>query len=188
MSCDGGTPAQIPFGALMSDPARASKEGGGPGKRSLARLAAVQALYQIELGGETPEAVVAEFSTHRFGREIDGDRYAEADRAFFADIVKGCSERRAEIDEMLSSALPSDWPLARIESVLRAILRAGAFELVARSDVPARVVINEYVEVAHAFFSGKEPGMANGVLDRLARSLRAEELAGSGRDGGAQAR
>ncbi|HMK66977.1 MAG TPA: transcription antitermination factor NusB [Stellaceae bacterium] len=172
----------------MSDPARASKDAGGPGKRSLARLAAVQALYQIELGGEAPDAVIAEFTAHRLGREIDGDRYAEADRAFFADIVKGCTERRADIDGILSAALPADWPLARLESVLRAILRAGAFELLARGDVPARVVINEYVEVAHAFFSGKEPGMANGVLDRLARSLRAEELAGSSRDGGAQAR
>ena len=172
----------------MTEPARLSKEQGGPGKRSLARLAAVQALYQIELGGETPDAVVAEFAAHRLGREIDGERYAEADRAFFADLVKGCSERRGEIDGMLSAALPADWPLLRLENVLRAILRAGAFELLARGDVPARVVINEYVEVAHAFFSGKEPGMVNGVLDRLARSLRAEELAGSGRDGGAQAR
>ena len=172
----------------MTEPARQPREQGGPGKRSLARLAAVQALYQIELGGEAPEAVVAEFAAHRLGREIDGDRYAEADRAFFADLVSGCSERGGDIDGMLSAALPADWPLLRLESVLRAILRAGAFELLARADVPARVVINEYVEIAHAFFSGKEPGMVNGVLDRLARNLRAEELAGSGRDGGAQAR
>ena len=173
----------------MSEPGpRQTHEQGGSGKRSLARLAAVQALYQIELGGGTPETVVAEFAAHRLGREIDGDRYAEADRAFFADLVRGCSERREEVDGMLSPALPTDWPLARLESVLRAILRAGAFELLARGDVPARVVINEYVEIAHAFFSGKEPGMVNGVLDRLARSLRAEELAGSSRDGGAQAR
>lgn len=163
-------------------------ENPGPSKRSLARLAAVQALYQIELTGAEPAAVVAEFAAHRFGREIDGDRYAEADGAFFSDLVGGGSERRADIDGAISAALPADWPLERLESVLRAILRAGAYELLARRDVPARVAINEYVEIAHAFFSGKEPGMVNGVLDRLARTLRPDELGRSGRDGGAQTR
>ncbi len=160
----------------------------GGGKRSLARLAAVQALYQIELTSANPGAVVSEFLAHRLGREIDGDQYAEADRVFFAELVKGCSERREDVDGIVAPSLPPDWPLARLESVLRAILRAGAYELLARGDVPARVAINEYVEIAHAFFSGKEPGMVNGVLDRIARTVREAELSGTGRDGGTEAR
>jgi transcription antitermination protein NusB len=165
-----------------------SRDATGAGRRGLARLAAVQALYQIELTSAEAEAVVTEFSAHRFGHEIDGEQYADADRGFFADIVRGCSERRADVDAIVASALPPEWPLARLESVLRAILRAGTYELLARSDVPARVAINEYVEIAHAFFSGKEPGMVNGVLDRIARTLRGAELSGTGRDGGTQAR
>ena len=160
----------------------------GAGKRGLARLAAVQALYQIELTSADPGAVVSEFLSHRLGREIDGDQYAEADRGFFADLVRGCTERREDVDGIVAAALPPEWPLARLESVLRAILRAGAYELLARSDVPARVAINEYVEIAHAFFSGKEPGMVNGVLDRVARTVREAELPGTGRDGGTDAR
>jgi len=177
----------------MTEPATQSNtaptaEPRGAGKRGLARLAAVQALYQIELTATEPGAVVSEFLAHRLGREIDGDQYAEADRGYFADLVKGCSERREDVDGIVVAALPPDWPLPRLESVLRAILRAGAYELLARSDVPARVAINEYVEIAHAFFSGKEPGMVNGVLDRIARTLREAELSGTGRDGGAEAR
>lgn len=171
----------------MSEPAaNFLKQNPTAGKRSLARLAAVQALYQIELAGIEPEAVIAEFLAHRLGQEIDGEQYADADRAFFRALVGGGSERREDIDRSISAALPADWPLARLESVLRAIMRAGAYELLACPDVPARVAINEYVEIAHAFFSGKEPGMVNGVLDRLARTLRPDELTGSGRDGGAQ--
>ncbi len=176
----------------MTEPAAQTKptprDPAGAGKRGLARLAAVQALYQIELTGAEAGTVVSEFLAHRLGREIDGDQYAEADRDFFADLVKGCSERSTDIDGIVAASLPPDWPLARLESVLRAILRAGTYELLARSDVPARVAINEYVEIAHAFFSGKEPGMVNGVLDRIARGLRETELPGAGRDGGAQAR
>ncbi|MGH7125275.1 MAG: transcription antitermination factor NusB [Stellaceae bacterium] len=176
----------------MTEPATQSKtpprDQSGAGKRGLARLAAVQALYQMEITAVTAGAVVSEFLTHRLGREIDGDQYADADREFFADLVKGCSERCEDVDRIVASALPTDWPLARLESVLRAILRAGTYELLARSDVPARVAINEYVEIAHAFFSGKEPGMVNGVLDRIARTLREAELPGTGRDGGTEAR
>jgi N utilization substance protein B len=176
----------------MTDPAAkpripTPKVSSGAGRRSLARLAAVQALYQIELTAQEAAAVVSEFSTHRLGREIDGDQYADADREFFADLVKGSSERREDVDAIAAAALPPEWPLARLESVLRAILRAATYELLARGDVPARVAINEYVEIAHAFFSGKEPGMVNGVLDRIARTLREGELSGTGRDGGAQA-
>jgi len=164
------------------------KDPSGAGRRGLARLAAVQALYQIEVTSADPGAVVSEFLVHRLGREIDGDQYADADRGFFTDLVKGCNERLGDVDGIVASVLPRDWPLARLESVLRAILRAGTYELLARSDVPARVAMNEYVEIAHAFFSGKEPGMVNGVLNGIARTLREAELSGTDRDGGAQAR
>ena len=139
----------------MSEPAAKGERGtAGAGRRGLARLSAVQALYQIELAGGDAKSVVAEFTAHRLGQEIDGDRYAEADRGFFGDLVGGVSERRAEVDGAISAALPADWPLPRLEIVLRAILRAGAYELLARADVPAPVIINEYVEIAHAFYEG----------------------------------
>lgn len=172
----------------MSDATAQGGPAGGKRKRSVARLAAVQALYQIELGGGAPETVIGEFVKHRLGREIDGDRYAEADTALFADIVKGAIGRRADLDRALSGALTPDWPLERLEAVLRAILRAGAYELLARPDVPARVAISEYLDVAHAFFAGKEPGLVNGVLDRLAHVLRPEDVKDGGRGGGAPAR
>ena len=153
-------------------------------RRSVARLAAVQALYQIDLSGAPPAAVVAEFQKHRLGREQDGENYGEADTALFADIVNGVIARQAELDSALSGALTADWPLDRLETVLRAVLRAGAYELLARTDVPARVVISEYLDIAHAFFSGKEPGLVNGVLDRIAHMLRPGDL-GSGGGGAA---
>lgn len=153
------------------------RQRGGNRRRSVARLAAVQALYQLEANPEAePEAVVREFARHRFGREIDGDQLGEADPALFADIVRGAAGDQERLDIEISAALTPDWPLARLDSVLRAILRAGAYELVHRPDVPPRVSISEYTAVAYAFFTGKEPGLANGVLDRLARMLRADEL------------
>ena len=155
----------------------ADRQRGGNRRRSVARLTAVQALYQLEANPEAePEAVVREFARHRFGREIDGDQLGEADPALFADIVRGAAGDQERLDIEISAALTPDWPLARLDSVLRAILRAGAYELVHRPDVPPRVSISEYTAVAHAFFTGKEPGLANGVLDRLARMLRADEL------------
>jgi transcription antitermination protein NusB len=155
-------------------------------RRSAARLAAVQALYQIDLSGVAPDAVIAEFRVHRFGREIDGENYGDADTALFAEIVKGVIARQAELDRALSGALTPDWPLERLEMVLRAILRAGAFELLALPDVPGRVVISEYLDIAHAFFAGKEPGLVNGVLDHVAHVLRPGDLE-EGRDGGGPA-
>ena len=155
-------------------------------RRSVARLAAVQALYQIDLSGAPPAAVVAEFQKHRLGREQDGENYGEADTALFADIVTGTIARQADLDRALSGALTADWPLERLETVLRAVLRAGAYELAARTDVPARVVISEYLDIAHAFFSGKEPGLVNGVLDRIAHLLRPGDLESGG--GGAAPR
>jgi transcription antitermination protein NusB len=153
-------------------------------RRSAARLAAVQALYQIDLGGGAPEAVIAEFRVHRFGREIDGENYGDADTQLFAEIVAGVVERQAELDRALSGALTPDWPLERLETVLRAILRAGAFELLALAEVPARVVISEYLDIAHAFFAGKEPGLVNGVLDHIAHRLRPGDLEEGGGGGG----
>jgi len=156
-------------------------------KRTVARLAAVQALYQIDLSGAKPEAVIAEFVKHRLGRDVDGQNYGEADAVLFADIVRGTAARQDDLDRAISGVLTPDWPLARLETVLRAILRAGAYELVARADVPARVAISEYLDVAHAFYAGKEPGLVNGVLDRLAHHLRPGDL-DEGGDGGDAAR
>jgi transcription antitermination protein NusB len=150
---------------------------GGSRRRSVARLTAVQALYQLEANPEAePEAVVREFAGHRFGREIDGDQLGEADPTLFADIVRRSAADLERLDTEISAALTPDWPLSRLDSVLRAILRAGAFELVHRADVPPRVIISEYTAIAYAFFTGREPALANGVLDRLARTLRADEL------------
>jgi N utilization substance protein B len=159
----------------------------GP-RRGVARLAAVQALYQAELTGATGAEVVDEFIAHRLGRDIDGVTCAEADADFFAELVRGTLERQGEIDDLLGDALVEGWPLARLDRTLRAALRAGAFELLARPDVPARVVIDEYVDVAHAFFDGAEPGLVNGVLDGLGRRLRPGELKGDGDQRPARAR
>lgn len=155
----------------------AGPTGGARRRRTRARLAAVQALYQLELNPDlAPESVVREFAQHRLGREIDGERYGEADRMLFADIVEGVAKDRDRLDVALSTVLAEEWPLMRLDAVLRAILRAGAYELASRHDVPPRVSIDEYTTIAHAFFSGKEPGFANGVLDRLARVLRPSEF------------
>jgi N utilization substance protein B len=149
----------------------------GGRRRTVARLAAVQALYQLELNPALDaDTVIREFARYRLGQEIEGDQLAEADPAFFADIVRGVVADQERLDADISTALVEDWPLARLDSVLRAILRAGAWELVHRTDVPARVSISEYISIAHAFFTGKEPALANGVLDRLARNLRPADM------------
>jgi N utilization substance protein B len=162
---------------MTGAPENEPRQRSGSRRRSVARLAAVQALYQLEANPEAePEAVVREFVRHRFGEEIDGDRLAEADPAFFADIVCGVAADQDRLDAEISTKLVEDWPLPRLDSVLRGILRAGAYELTHRPDIPPRVAISEYTAVAYAFFTGKEPGMANGVLDRLGRSLRPSEM------------
>ena len=162
----------------MSATAGAMEGGARSGRRrSIARLAAVQALYQLELNsGLGPESVIGEFVHHRLGREIDGDVYGEADEKLFADIVRGVWNERERLDETLAAALTEEWPLPRLDMILRLILEAGAYEMVHRPDVPPRVTMSEYIAIADAFFGGKEPGLANGVLDRLARTLRAGEL------------
>jgi len=144
--------------------------------RSGARLAAVQALYQMELAGAGAEEVAAEFRDHRFGNEPETGMAGEIDGAFFSRIVSGVPEHQGEIDAGIAKVLSENWRLSRIDSILRAILRAGAFELIAARDVPARVVIDEYVEIAHAFFSGDEPAFVNAALDRLAHAKRAPEF------------
>ena len=165
-------------------PVPTTPRGGGSGRRrSIARLAAVQALYQLEMSqteaGSTTsdvEKVIREFARFRLGQEVDGERLGEADEKLFADIVRGAASRQRDIDGMLRDALSDEWPLERVETILRAVLRAGAYELLARADVPVRVVITEYIDVAHAFFAGREPSLVNGVLDRLARMVRPGEM------------
>ncbi len=144
----------------------------GGGARSAARLGAVQALYQMEVNGETAGEVVPEFLKYRLGTEIEGDLYNEADQELFTDLTKGVELRLEEIDALVASALSDDWTLDRIESVARAILRAGTYELLARPDIPTKVIINEYVDLAKAFFEDSKPGFVNGVLDKLARITR----------------
>jgi N utilization substance protein B len=149
--------------------------GGTP--RSTARLAAVQALYQIEITGAEVEQVVAEFSGHRLGEAVDGVDLVKPDRALFADLLRGVVHHRRDLDDMIAAVLVEDWTVERLETLLACILRAGAHELADRPDVPARVVISEYVDLADAFYGDKETGLINGVLDRLARELRPDELA-----------
>lgn len=145
------------------------------GKRSAARLAAVQALYQLDINGGKPADVIEEFVQHRLGRELDGAQYGGADEALFRALVEGAAKRRDELDNIVAAVLPDAWPLDRLESILRQILRCGVFELAEQPAIPAPVVISEYVGVADAFYGGKEPGMVNAVLDRLARDLRPHE-------------
>ena len=151
--------------------------------RSAARLAAVQALYQIELTGISPETVVAEFVEHRFDKVEDGLNYERADTDLFSYLVRGASARRDEVDRLVAHSLTDTWTVERLEKILRSILRLGAYELVARVDIPARVIITEYVDVANAFFDEGQPGLVNGVLDALARLLRHGELAASASSG-----
>ena len=141
-------------------------------RRRVARLAAVQALYQAEMTNLEPDAVIAEFRSHRLGREMDGEDYGEADLAMFTELVRGVIARRGEIDPLIASALVKDWSLERIERLARIVLQLGVYELLAKADVPIAVVIDEYVDLAHAFFAGQEPRFVHGVLDRLGKRLR----------------
>jgi N utilization substance protein B len=146
-------------------------------QRGAARLAAVQALYQLEIGGGDIVSVVSEFEAHRLGKEIDGIEYRQADAAWFRDIVAGVVGEQRTIDPMVHTALVEDWPLKRVDATLRAILRCGSYELMKRPDVPGRVIINEYIDIARAFFAEDEPKLVNGVLDRIAHELRPDEFA-----------
>ncbi|MEX1180619.1 MAG: transcription antitermination factor NusB [Cucumibacter sp.] len=145
-------------------------------QRGSARLAAVQALYQMDVGGASLEETLDQFTRFRLGKELEGDQYLPADADFFRTIVKGVVDRQLDIDPEIDACLVPGWPLTRIDLTLRAILRAGTFELVFRLDVPVGVAISEYVDVARAFYEGDEPGMVNAVLDRIARQKRAGEM------------
>lgn len=145
--------------------------------RSAARLAAVQALYQMDATHIGLDEIISEFGRFRFGQPgglgdtAEGEVPAAPDETFFADLLRGVVRQQERIDGMISTHLATGWRLSRLDSTLRAILRAGVYELLAREDVPFKVVINEYVEVARAFYDGEEPGLVNGILDRLAHEL-----------------
>ena len=141
-------------------------------QRGAARLAAVQALYQMDLGGTNLPEVIAEFETYRLGKEVDGDQYGGADETLFRAIAAGASAKREELDNLIAAVLPDAWPLERLELILRQILRCGVYELAELPEIPTPVLISEYVAISDSFYSGKEPGMVNAVLDRLARELR----------------
>ncbi len=174
---------------------RSSKAGKntGPNPRSAARTGAVQALYQMDLAGSDVATVIHEFTTLRFtdavpeagqpdpdeAMAVAAEAVKSADPVFFSELLRGVVRRQRDIDPMIEQQLATGWRLLRIDSILRAVLRAGTFELIERQDVPARVIINEYVNVAHAFFSEDEPRVVNGILDRLAKRLRVAEFDGN---------
>lgn len=145
--------------------------------RSAARLAAVQALFQMEFSGQDNKTVEAEFVTHRLGATIEGHQYKPADEALFCTLLTGVVERQRDIDPLTDKAMKESWPLDRIDSTLRAIFRAATYELLALHDIPVKVVLNEYVDVAKAFFGdGAEAKFANAVLDNIAHKVRAKEF------------
>jgi N utilization substance protein B len=147
--------------------------------RYTARLAAVQALYQMDLVQTGVNRVIGEFAEHRFGRDVEGQHYSEADQAFFEDLLTGVVREQAGVDKTIAAHLAEGWKLSRLDSILRAVLRAGVYELTHRPDVPVKVVINEYLDVANAFFEGgEESGVVNGVLDKVARQVRLPEMGG----------
>jgi N utilization substance protein B len=157
-----------------------SKAGSDPSKkanrRGAARLAAVQALYQMDIAGAGLNDIFAEFESHWLGSEVEGETYLPAEAAFFRDVVSGVVRDQTKLDPLVDDALAKSWPLKRIDAIIRAVMRAGAYELEHRKDVPARVVVTEYVDVANAFVDREETGMVNAVLDQLARRFRAEEF------------
>jgi N utilization substance protein B len=176
---------------MTTAPRRKKQSGDTPKPRTVSRMATVQALYQMDLAGTDAGEVIEEFAALRFSApppdaaptsEADEGRndLEGADATYFADLVKGVVRRQRELDPAIDRTLAKGWPLARIDTTLRAILRAGVFELMERSDVPARVTINEYINIAKAFFEGDEPKVVNGVLDRIAHKLRAKEFEAPG--------
>lgn len=155
---------------MSTDPAERKEKPAN--KRGAARLAAVQALYQMDVGGTGLMEIVAEYEAHRLGREVDGDTYLAADAQWFRKILSGVIENQKQIDPVIHSSLEGNWPLSRIDSTLRAILRAGTYELMSRPEVPVAVAVSEYVDIAKAFYDDTEPKLVNAVLDRVARRVR----------------
>ncbi|MCO5065741.1 MAG: transcription antitermination factor NusB [Rhizobiaceae bacterium] len=143
-------------------------------KRGAARLAAVQALYQMDVTGSGLLETTAEYESFRLGKEVDGALYREADAQWFRAILAGVVENQTEVDPLIGQSLTEDWPLSRLDSTLRAILRAGVYELTKRDDVPVAVIVSEYVDIAKAFYDEDEPKLVNAVLDRVARRVRGE--------------
>lgn len=148
-------------------------------KRGAARLAAVQALYQMDVAGSGILEITAEYEEFRLGKEVDGSQYREADAQWFRAILAGVVENQTKVDPIIRQSLTEDWPLSRLDSTLRAIMRAGVYELMQRSDVPVAVIVSEYVDIAKAFYDEDEPKLVNAVLDRVARRVRGE---GRGKD------
>jgi N utilization substance protein B len=145
-------------------------------RRSAARLAAVQALYQMDIASKGLNEIFAEFESHWMGREIEGEQYKPAEAAFFRVLVQGVVDHQRSIDPRIDEALAAGWPLRRVEAIMRAILRAGCQELMHAPDVPVKVVISEYVDIARAFLERDETNMINAVLDKLAREARKVEF------------
>ena len=143
-------------------------------KRGAARLAAVQALYQMDVAGSGILEITAEYEQFRLGKEVDGAQYREADAQWFRSILAGVVDNQKKVDPIIRQSLTDDWPLSRLDSTLRAILRAGGFELMMREDVPVAVIVSEYVDIAKAFYENEEPKLVNAVLDRIARRVRGE--------------
>ena len=155
---------------------RAEGESRSLSARGMARLAAVQALYQMDVAHTDARVVIEEFIRHRFHGEAEKAYYDRTDEEFFSDLVLGVVGKQRDVDPLIGVHLAKGWRLARIDSILRAILRAATYELQEREDVPAKVIINEYVDIAHAFFGGEEPGVVNGILDAVAREVRSGEI------------
>jgi N utilization substance protein B len=149
-------------------------------RRSAARLSAVQALYQIELTGAAPDPVISQFTDPKSRDQLTGEQLVEPDAELFGDLVRGVVAGRADLDRLIADSLTVDWEIGRLDLILRLIMEAGAHEITRRPDIPARVAITEYVDVAHAFFDGAEPGLVNGVLDRIARGHRPGEMTAGG--------
>jgi N utilization substance protein B len=143
-------------------------------QRGAARLAAVQALYQMELSGTGVLEIVSEYENFRLGQELDGDQYLKADASWFRSIVAGVVKDQRALDPLIADSLIEGWPLSRLDATIRAIMRAGVFELIERKDVPVAVIVTEYVEIANAFFSEDEPKLVNAVLDSVARKVRGD--------------
>ncbi len=168
----------------MADATKATDKKASPKKanrRGAARLAAVQALYQMEIAGAGINDIFAEFESHWLGNEVEGDTYLPAEAAFFRDVVSGVVRDQTKLDPIIDEELQKGWPLVRIDAIIRAVMRAGAYELGHRKDVPGRVVVSEYVDVANAFVDRSETGMVNAVLDQIARRFRADEFSRAGR-------
>jgi len=149
-----------------------SDDGRRANRRGAARLAAVQALYQMDLAATPLNEILGQFEAFWLGQEVEGEKYLPAEAAYFRDVVGGVVAAQRKLDQMIDAILTKGWPLKRIETVLRAILRAGAYELDQKRDVPARVVVSEYVDVAHAFYDKREAGFVNGLLDAVAKDVR----------------